>query len=140
MAMQGPKQYSMNAERGVSLSGLIVVLAVIGALAVVAMKVVPTYLEYRAISGALERAKQTGGSVGDLQRAFDKNGEINNVSSVRGRDLVISRDSGETELSFAYEKRVPLFGNVSLVIDYAGTTDKSGANPAKVQTTASAAQ
>jgi hypothetical protein len=136
--MQVSKEYSINAERGVSLSGLIVVLAVLGLLSVVAMRVVPTFIEYRAISGAIERAKDTGGSVGEMQRAFDRNAMINNVSSVRGRDLVISRDSGAPELSFAYEKRVPLFANVSLLIDYAGTTDKSRDNPAKAATTASA--
>ena len=39
---------------------------------------------------------------------------------------MISRDGGETEISFAYEKRIPLAGNVSLLIDFAGTTDPSG--------------
>ena len=48
---------------------------------------------------------------------------------VRGSDLVVSKDSGRTEIGFAYEKRIPLFGNVSLLIDYAGTTDPSGVAP-----------
>jgi hypothetical protein len=30
------------------------------------------------------------------------------------------------QVSFAYEKRIPLAGNVSLLIDFAGTTDPSG--------------
>jgi hypothetical protein len=51
--------------------------------------------------------------------------------------LVFSNDNGETDISFAYEKRIPLAGNVSLLIDYAATTDKSGAVAAK---TASAEQ
>jgi hypothetical protein len=138
--MHGSKQYFVNAERGVSLSGLIAVLAIIGVLAVVAMKVVPTFIEYRAVAGAIERAKESGGSPAEMARAFDKNASVNDIAAVRGRDLVVTRDGGETELSFAYEKRIPLAGNVSLVIDYAGTTDKSGANPAKAATTASAQQ
>jgi hypothetical protein len=138
--MQGSKQYFIDAERGVSLTGLIVALAMIGVLAVLAMKVAPTFLEYRAVQGAIERARDTGGSPAEMVRAFDKNAEVNDIAAVRGRDLVVSREGGETELSFAYEKRIPLAGNVSLVIDYAGTTDKSGANPAKAETTASAEQ
>jgi Tfp pilus assembly protein PilE len=134
--MQTEKQHFINAQRGVSLSGLIFVLAIVGVLAVFALKVVPTYAEYSAIKGAIVKAKATGGTVREMQQSFDKNAEINNVSAISGRDLVISRDSGEPEISFAYEKRIPLAGNVSLLIDYAGTTDKSGMVAAKPDTAA----
>jgi len=134
--MQTEKQHFINAQRGVSLSGLIFVLAIVGVLAVFALKVVPTYAEYSAIKGAIVKAKATGGTVREMQQSFDKNAEINNVSAISGRDLVISRDGGEPEISFAYEKRIPLAGNVSLLIDYSGTTDKSGAVAAKPVTAA----
>lgn len=135
--MQVRKQYFIHAERGVSLGGLVLVLVVLGVVAVFALKAAPTYAEYRSAKDAIAKAKATGGSVAEMQRAFDKNAEINNVSSISGKDLVISRDGGETEISFAYEKRVPLMGNVSLLIDYAATTDKSGVVAAQA---ASAAQ
>jgi type II secretory pathway pseudopilin PulG len=138
--MHGSKQFFLNRQRGVSLTGLIVVLAVIGVVAVVAMKVTPTFIEYRAVQGAMQRAKEAGGSPVEMARAFDKNASVNNIDAIRGRDLVLTRDGGNTELSFAYEKRIPLAGNVSLVIDYAGTTDKSGANPAKAESGAQASQ
>lgn len=129
--MQVRKQVFMHAQRGVSLSGLLAVLVVLGVGAVFAMKLVPTYAEFSSAKDAIAKAKQAGGSVAEMQRAFDKNAEINNVSAISGKDLVISRDGGETEISFAYEKRVRLMGNVSLVIDYAATTDKSGTNAAQ---------
>jgi hypothetical protein len=135
--MQPGKQRLGKAERGVSLSGLIFGLAVISVVAVFAMKVLPSYFEFRSVKNAIEKAKEAGGSAGAMKATFDKYAEIDNVSAVRGRDLVISKDTGETELSFAYEKRIPLVGNASLVIDYAGTTDKSGVAAA---TTASAQQ
>jgi hypothetical protein len=136
--MLGRKQYFINAERGVSLSGLIVVLAVAGLVAVLALKVSPSFIEYRAIKSAIVKAKADGGSVAEMQSSFDKAADINSISSINGKDLVISKDSGEPEISFAYEKRIGLFGNVSLVIDYEGTTDKSGVVAA--QTAASAAR
>jgi hypothetical protein len=122
---------SLHYQHGVSLSGLIVVLAVLGVFAITAMKVFPSVLEYRAIKNAIVSAKAAGGSVRDIQNSFDKNAEVNDIDAIRGADLVISKDTGETEIGFAYEKRVPLFGNVSLLIDYAGTTDKSGVAPEK---------
>jgi hypothetical protein len=120
------KQYFVGAERGVSLSGLIVVLALLGVTVVFGMKLIPAYLEYSTVKGAIVKAKEAGGTAREMQTAFDRNAGVNDVGAIRGRDLVITRDKGEPEISFAYEKRVPLAGNVSLLIDFAGTTDPSG--------------
>ena len=131
--MKGGKRYRIGAESGVSLSGLIVVLVVLGALALVAIKVTPAFLEYRAVKDSIVKAKAEAGSgtVREIQQAFDKNAGVNDVSAISGRDLVITRDGGSTEISFAYEKRVPLAGNASLLLDFTGTTDPSGNNAAK---------
>jgi exopolysaccharide biosynthesis protein len=121
------KQYRINAERGVSLSGLIVVLVVLGAIALVVIRTVPAYIEYHAIKNAIVKAKAEGGTVREIQTSFDKNAEINDVTAIKGHDLMITRDGSETQIAFEYEKRIPLAGNVSLLIDFAGTTDPSGA-------------
>jgi Tfp pilus assembly protein PilE len=129
--MQGNLQRVTANQRGVTLSGLIMALVVIGALALLAIKVGPAYAEYGSIKDAIAKAKASGGSIAEMRMSFDKNAGINNVTAVSGRDLEFSKETGETEISFAYEKRIPLAGNVSLVIDYAGTTDKSGVAAAK---------
>jgi hypothetical protein len=118
-------------QAGISLTGLILVLAVLGVVAVFALKLLPTYFEYSAVKDAIVRAKEAGGTPREMQVAFDKNADMNNVTAINGRDLTITREDGGVEVSFAYEKRVPLMGNVSLVIDYAGTTDPSGVVAAK---------
>ena len=120
------RKVRMGREAGVSLSGLIVVLAVLGAVALVAMKVLPAWAEYRSIKNAIVAAKAAGGGPREMQQAFARNAEINNITAISGHDLVITRDNGQAEVSFAYEKRIPLAGNVSLMIDFAGTTDPSG--------------
>ena len=134
--MKGNKRYRIGFDSGVSLSGLIVVLFVLGALALVAIKVTPAFFEYRAVKDSIVKAKAEAGSgsVREIQQAFDKNAGVNEVGAISGRDLVITRDGGTTEISFAYEKRVPLAGNVSLLFDFAGTTDPSGVVAAKVGT------
>ncbi len=126
------RQQQVNSyQSGISLTGLIFVLAVLGVAAVFALKLLPTYFEYSAVKDAIVRAKEAGGTPREMQVAFDKNAGMNNVTAINGRDLTISREDGEVQVSFAYEKRVPLMGNVSLVIDYAGTTDPSGVVAAK---------
>jgi hypothetical protein len=125
------KQYRINGERGVSLSGLIVVLIVIGFVALTAIKVTPALLEYRAVKDSIVKAKAAGGTPREMQQAFDKNAGVNDVDAITGRDLVITRDGDVTDISFAYEKRIPLVANVSLLFDFTGTTDPSGAVAAK---------
>lgn len=115
-----------NAQRGISITSLILVLALLGVAGIFAMRLIPAYIEYNAIKKAIANAKQTGGTLRDMQAAFDRNADINSVDAITGRDLVITRDTGEPQISFAYEKRLPLAGNVSLVIDFEGTTDPSG--------------
>jgi type II secretory pathway pseudopilin PulG len=121
----------MGREAGFSLTGLIVVLAVLGFLAVLAMKVFPAWAEYRSIKNGIAAAKAAGNGSREIQQAFARNAEVNNITAISPRDLVITRDNGQTEVSFAYEKRIPVAGNVSLLIDFAGTTDPSGEVAAK---------
>jgi len=123
--MQDRKTYP-GKQAGISLTSLILVLIVVGLVAVVAIKVFPSWLEYRSIKDGIVRVKAEGGTVPEMQRAFDKFADINSIESVHGRDLIISKDGGEPEISFAYQKRIALTEKASLVIDYDGTTDPSG--------------
>lgn len=124
--MQDRKWVARDRQRGMSLTGLVLGLIVIGLVAVVAIKVTPSWLEYRSIKDGIMRVKEEGGSVAEMQKAFDKFADINNVSSLRGRDLVFTRDGDEAEISFAYEKRIAFTDSASIVIEYDGTTDPSG--------------
>lgn len=131
--MQKGKTINLKNQQGISLTGLIVVLAVLGLFGMLVMKVFPSYMEYRAIREGIVRAKQAGTTVAEVQQAFNKHAEVNYIDAVRGADLVINRDSGTPEVSFAYEKRIPLTDHASLVINYEGTTDPSGVVEAKAQ-------
>jgi len=119
-------QVSRKSQRGISLSGLIFVVAIVGLLVVFGMRAVPSYMEYKAIKNSIGVAKASGGSVQEMRTSFDKNADVAYITSISGRDLIFSRDDGKVEIAFAYEKRLPIAGNVSMVIDYSGTTDPSG--------------
>jgi hypothetical protein len=129
--MYGSKPSNLQAQRGVSLIGLIISLAVIFSIALLAMQVFPTFMEYRSIKAGIESAKRQGGSLADMRLAFDKAADINAITTITAKDLIVSKNNGDLELAFDYEKRIPLITNVFLVIHYAGTTDKSGVIPDK---------
>lgn len=115
---------SRRRQRGLSLIGLLVVGALIVFAALLAMRVVPSALEYNAIRSAITKVASAGGTtVRDYQVAFDRYAAIDDITTITGKDLVIEkRSDGHTVISFQYEKRIPLFGPASLVIDYRGST------------------
>jgi hypothetical protein len=111
-------------QRGLSLTGLIFMLAIFGALAVLGMKVVPTVTEYMSIKKAIAKAKADGSSPREIQASFEKQADVFYISSITAKDLDISRSDDGYDVSFAYEKKIPLVGPVSLVIDYEGSTGR----------------
>lgn len=116
----------MKNQRGVALSGLIFWGIVVALIALLGMKVLPTTLEYYKIIKSTKAIVAQAGpetSVADLRRAYDKFAEIDQIE-LRSSELEISKEQGQIVIEFAYEKRIPLFANVSLLIDYQGSTAK----------------
>lgn len=109
-------------EQGLSLTGLIVLLAIVGFIAVMAMKVVPTFTEYMSIKKAIATIKAEGGSIPEMRAAFNRQAEVGYIDAIDGKDLTIVKNGDDAEISFAYQKVIPLVGPVSLLIDYAGST------------------
>ena len=132
--MYGYKQVNLHAQRGVSLSGLIVSLGVIFAISVLGMRVFPSVMEYRSAKEGIATAKRMGGTVNEMRSAFNKHADINTITSISGKDLIVTKNNGETELSFDYENKVSLFTDVYLGIHYAATTDPSGVVADKPET------
>ena len=129
--MYGPKPANLAKQQGVTLMGLIFAIAIIAVIAMFAMKVFPTFLEYRSVQAGIVTAKKTDGTVRDIQITFDKHADINRIESIKGNELIITKDTGETQVAFAYTARIPIITNVTLLIDYSGTTDPSGKIPEK---------
>ena len=111
-------------QRGLSLLALLLFGVVAVMVVVVGMRVLPSALEFMAIKRNINKVATSGVSTPqDAQRAFDRMSAIDDISSISGKDLVVTRGpNGSLVISFSYEKRVPLFGPASLLIDYEGST------------------
>jgi hypothetical protein len=109
-------------QNGLSLVGFIFVIAIIAMIAILGLRVVPTVIEYAAIKKAMQNAKNAGSTPAEIMASFDKQRDVAYIQSVTGKDLEIVRNPTGMDLSVAYEKRIGLFGPVSLVIDYFATT------------------
>jgi hypothetical protein len=118
---------NLKNSAGVSLVGLIFMLAILGLGAILVAKITPTVIEYLSIKKAIQTAKLAGSSVKDIQLAFDKQADVGYIDSIKGRDLIIEKSETGFEVGFSYSKTIPLVGPASLLLEYQGSTAKAGA-------------
>lgn len=116
----------MKFQRGLSLNTLMLGGAAVGVVALLGMKAIPPWIEYgnavKAIKGTATDASLKDSSVAQVRTAFGKRADMDDVKSVKPEDLEITKEGGELVISFKYEKKVPLFYNVSLLFDFEGSS------------------
>jgi hypothetical protein len=108
--------------RGITLIGLLLWAIVVAMVALVVVRVVPTINEYSTIVRAVKKiAQDQPGTVAEARKAFDRQKDIEySISSISGSDLVVTKENDKVVIRFAYEKEVPLFEPVYLLIKYSG--------------------
>jgi hypothetical protein len=116
----------MKKQRGMGFFGVLFLLIGIVFLAILGMKVVPAYIEYFTIKKAVAAISQSGelrgGSVAQVRQAFDRRATIDDITVITPADLEVTKDGNEVVIGFAYQKKVPLFHNISVLIDFAGSS------------------
>ena len=105
-------------QLGVTLSGLIMGAVILIAVALVGMKLAPSYIEFFAIKKAVNAIATEGNSVAEMRKSFDNRATIDDISTVKGSDLEISKEGGQVVIRAAYRKEVPLVGNVGIYINF----------------------
>ena len=106
-------------QHGLSLLGLIAVLFGVVVVALFAMKIIPSFLEFRSAKLAIEAIAPTAQNPAEARRAFENRAAIDDINTISPKDLEISREGNQLIIAFAYRKEVPLFGPIGLYIDYA---------------------
>ena len=107
-------------QSGFSLLGMLFWGGIIAVVMVVGAQVVPSVIEYMAISKAAKKAAIQGGSVAEVRGLFDKAAQIDDIKSIRGSDLEVGKEGDRVVVSFAYTREFPLAGPAYLVLKYTG--------------------
>lgn len=120
----------MNMHRkvkGITLIGFVMVLAVLGFFAYMAMRLIPMYIEYFGVVKSMEQVRMEPGasskSLEEIRRdmSFKFNTQYVDDADVPPSSIMLKREGGAATLRVAYEKRVPFVYNLELV----GKFDKS---------------
>jgi hypothetical protein len=110
---------SRGGQHGISFIGLLFVAIVLACAGVVVAQVIPTLIEYQAITKAANKAKE-GTTVPEVRAIFDRAQAIDDFQSVAGKDLDVKKVDDKVVVSFAYQREIHLFGPAYLTLKYAG--------------------
>ena len=108
-------------QRGMTFIGLLFVGILLAFAGVTLAQVVPTYLEYMAVQKAVQKAS-TGTTVAEVRATFDKAAQIDDISTISGKDLDIGKQGDRVVVSFDYSREIHLFGPAYLVMKYTGSS------------------
>lgn len=109
-------------QRGITLMGLIMGSFVLVFVALLVMRLLPSYIEYFTIKKAVvsisNENRGRGASPNDVRRAFDARQAIDDFKAVKAADLEITKTGNDVQIVAAYRKEIPLFANIGIYIDF----------------------
>jgi len=119
-------------QRGLTMFGFLFVAIILVAMALLAMKLVPAYIEFfsvkKVIASMGQEPELRSKSNAEIRTDFSKRADVAYVTVVKPQDLSIDRSGGAPVISADYEYRTKLVGNVSLVVDFSASSDPNAAS------------
>jgi len=119
---RAPAAAARSRQRGLSFIGLILTgVFLVAAFAIVGQSV-PVFLEYQAIRKAADKAAREGSTVPEVRASFDRAATIDDIKSVKGSDLDVTKRNDRIVVSYSYSREIPLAGPAYLVYRFQDST------------------
>jgi Domain of unknown function (DUF4845) len=106
-------------QSGISFIGVLFVVGVFAFAGIIAAQVLPTLIEFQAITKAASKAK-AGNSVAEVRAIFERASAIDDIKSISGKDLEVTKEGDKTVVAFAYDKEIHIAGPAYLLLKYTG--------------------
>lgn len=109
-------------QRGVGLVGLIMIAVGIVFVAILGMKLVPAYIHSAQIAQIFKTMatdpSMQGASNVEIKDSYTKRANINYITDITAEDIEIVKGNGRLSLSTSYSVKIPLVGNVILLLEF----------------------
>ena len=109
-------------QRGVTLFGLLFWAIVLGFVGYLLVRIAADDQRILTIQRTVEKIAATQpATVAEARAAFDRQKEIEySISAISGQDLQVTKENDKVVISYAYNKEVPIWGPVYLLLKYEG--------------------
>ena len=111
-----------NRQKGMTGIGWLTVLGLIAFFTLLALKMVPSYLEYYKVASSLEKlTKETGLAEVtpiEIRKALSRQFDIGYVNVITPGDVKVKPSGSFYQVTAKYDDRVHLFANVDVVMSY----------------------
>jgi len=112
--------------RGMSLIGFLFVTAVVLIVALMAFRTIPAYIEWYTIQKALTEAMADANdpTLNNIRKVMDRKLSADYADAVSPKDIEIRREGNTIIAYVAWEKRLPLVYNASLLLEFEATASR----------------
>jgi Domain of unknown function (DUF4845) len=115
----------LRRQRGVTFIGWLFLLIPVAILGYVGIRLVPIYLNYMRVAHSLqetavEMKSDDAGTITPvlIRSTLSKHFDIESITFPDVKDVSVTRDGSSWTIEAKFEDTAPLFGNISLVIDF----------------------
>lgn len=116
----------MNAQKGLTITSMLVVSIFVIMLLLLAFKVIPVYLEYFTVEKIFKAMasdpKLRGASRSGIAGAWATRAAVDDVKSLDPELIDVQREGDTLVVSADYSVKVPLFRNVAACFDFKATS------------------
>lgn len=111
---------SRTHQRGMTGIGWLLVLALIGFFVLLALRMVPAYLDYYKVVSTLEALEEESGfsSPREIREKLERRFDVSFVSNIAPQDVEIKPKGNKYRVTASYEKREHIFSNVFVVMEF----------------------
>ncbi|MFC5580173.1 DUF4845 domain-containing protein [Rhodanobacter terrae] len=111
-------------QSGVTLIGFLIIMAIVGFLGYMAMKLLPSYSEYMGVVKAMNQVATegtNGKTLDDIRRGlmFKMGFQYVDDATIKPADITIKRDAGgASQLQVSYDKDIPFMYNIDFLLHF----------------------
>jgi hypothetical protein len=112
-------------QMGISLLGVLIILLLLSFFLSVTIRLLPTWMEGRAVRSALEKIVESSSPDDPLRnvtKRIESTFNTNRIEGIKPDDIKVYRDKGKIIIEANYEARTPLFQNVDAVLMFNDNT------------------
>ena len=114
-----------NTQTGMTVLGVMILISFVGAMALLALKIIPIYLDYSSIDGTLNALKDDPTiatmSRSEITKSIQKRFDIGFIESLKAEQIKMTERGGELTLDLDYEDRRNIVANLDVIVHFKKT-------------------